>query len=121
MRRAFIAGVVLAAAACQSGRSEKLPAGYAEDIHRICNMEELSGALDLSVAERPLRSGYWLERNLETPEGRKLAATIFPLPPARKAEALRTEARRAGVSPCPTADSWEPTDPGTGTGTGTTR
>ena len=106
VRRAFIGAVVVAAAACQGGRSGGVSSEYAADIHRICNMEELSGALELSVAERPLRSGYWLERNLATPEGRKLAATVFPLPPARKAETLRGEARRAGVAPCPTADSW---------------
>jgi hypothetical protein len=103
VRLAFIAAVV--AGACQNGHPG-LPSGYAEDIDHICRQEELSGALKLAESERALAGAYWLERHISTPEGRKFAASIFPLAPAAKAERLAAEAARVGLPACPTADAW---------------
>ena len=98
---------ILALAACQKGR-EPASDAYAADIDAICHQEERSGALDKPPDQRdPLTTAYWLERNLKTTDGRKFAASIFPLKPADKGARLAAEAKRVGLTKCPIAEAWK--------------
>jgi len=94
---------------CQSGNTPSArDATYAKDVERICNVEELSGALKEDPNARSTLVAVWLGNNLVTQEARELMAQQAQLPPAKKAALLRAEAREVGLSGCPTADTWVP-------------
>jgi hypothetical protein len=109
MRSRRLAVLFALLAGCQEGSDAKPgpSAAYKKDVARICDVETLAG-----VAERPdenpqFVTAMWLGENLETTEARDFLATLGPLPPAEKANLLRSEARRAGLSGCALAASWK--------------
>ena len=98
--------LALVVAGCQSGKQAK-PKAYVEDLERICNAEELSGADEQDPNRRSLFVATWLGNSLVTQEARDLMAKQAPLAPKEKAALLRAEAKEAGLSGCPTADTWQ--------------
>ena len=109
MRVAAVAVVLALAAACQSGKSPApSDSTYAKDVERICNAEQLSGALQEDPSSRAMLVAVWLGNNLVTQEGRDLMVRQAKLAPAEKAALLRAEAREVGLPGCPTADTWQP-------------
>lgn len=101
-----LALVALVFVGCQSGKQAK-PSAYVEDLARICNAEAMSGAGEQDPNRRSLFVATWLGNNLVTQEARDLLAKQAPLPPKEKAALLRGEAKEAGLSGCPTADTWQ--------------
>lgn len=73
----------------------------AQDLGRICNSFELSGAppdSGMTVA------GPWLEKNLRTPEAKALLEDLKK----GNMEETRAEAARQNVVPCPLLDPKQP-------------
>ncbi len=113
-----LALIVLCAAACggesQDSASASAPApaassdaAYHEDVRRICNAEELSGALEEDPNRRAIIVAQWLGNNVVTQEARSLLAQQARLPPKGKRELLLAEAKKAGLPGCKTAEAWQ--------------
>jgi len=79
---------------------------YDRDIDRICNVERLSGALDVPEGGRQLAIAQWLPGALETEDAHTFLVKFGRLGPAEKAAALDAEAKKAGLAECPLARSW---------------
>jgi hypothetical protein len=68
-----------------------------QDLERICNAFELSGAKpDSGLTE----AGPWLEKNVHTPEAKEMLEQLKKGIP----EVAREEAKRHNVAPCPLLD-----------------
>jgi hypothetical protein len=86
---------------------------YEDDIGMLCNAEarwqaaENPGAMmDPGIRRRKMFA--WAEREAKTGEGKKTVGFVAALSgSAEKAKALREEAAKAKVSPCPLAESLE--------------
>lgn len=81
------------------------------DLYRICNAEELSGALDVDPNRRAMHSGIWLAEHIESQSGRELSARLSQLPsPERIAplqEALAASDMRADeIAHCEILYAW---------------
>jgi hypothetical protein len=109
---------LLAIGACGSSKSDADKASattpkdeatlsYHDDVRRICNAEELSGALAEEENRRSMVVAMWLGSNLVTQQARDLLAKQAPLPPAEKRALLLGEARAAGLDACKTAEAWQ--------------
>jgi hypothetical protein len=99
----------VALAGCQEGASSGGPSvsvAYKKDVERICDVEKLAGIADHPGENHQLITAMWLGENLETAEARDFLANLSPMPPADKANALRAEAKRAGLSGCALAATW---------------
>jgi hypothetical protein len=111
-----VTAAAAALAACNSSKSSNSSSAgnaapssdYVEDVRRICNAEQLSGALEQDPNGRSMFVANWLANNLVTQDGRDLMGKQAALEPAAKAELLRAEAKEAGLAECPTADTWGP-------------
>jgi hypothetical protein len=101
--------LLVALAACQDGTSSgpAVSVAYKKDVERICDVEKLAGVADHPGENHQLLTAMWLGENLETSEARDFLATLSPMPPAEKANALRDEAKRAGLSGCALAATWK--------------
>lgn len=97
---------VACAAACQHGGDDAVDPAYARDVDRICNVVERAGAAGTDLNDRTYLTATWLGSNLESTAGRALLTALQPLSARDKANALETEARRAGLPGCPLAADW---------------
>jgi hypothetical protein len=86
--------------------TEALATPMARDVNRICNAEELSGALDLQPAERAMHTGIWLAQNLESQDARDLSAELTKLNPQERVSRLQQVATEHGISPCEILHAW---------------
>jgi hypothetical protein len=77
---------------------------YTEDISKLCNVIQLSGAPDDDA--QTLTTANWLAANLVTKESRMFLISIQPLVGAAKADALDAEAKRVGLVGCPLSAIW---------------
>jgi hypothetical protein len=100
--------LVMLASGCQKGKAS-VPAAYRTDIENACNAEERSGALapGQDPNQRSLLVATWMARSIKTDEARRFLASLANMPPAKKGDALRAEATRAGLPACPTAETWK--------------
>jgi hypothetical protein len=97
MRFAEGAVVLLAVAACT---------GVKDDFDDICHAEERVELTGVSnPAEKAMKLSFWLQRRLRTSTAKDFLAKLATMDPADKGNALRAEAAKHGVSPCPIADS----------------
>lgn len=99
----------VALAGCQEGASSggsSASVAYKKDVERICDVEKLAGISDRPGENHQLITAMWLGENLETAEARDFLANLSPMPPAEKANALRSEAKRAGLPGCALAATW---------------
>jgi hypothetical protein len=98
----------IAATACQQGepRSPPVDPAYAQDISRICNAEELSGAKEQPEGARQMAVAEWLGPAIETEQAREFLAVLTEFTGAAKAKRLRDEAKRVGLGDCALAASW---------------
>ena len=121
-RSALLFGWLLAAAAgCQQSNPSAAdqatgPASpYVQDMDRICNSEERSGALEQPEGARAVAVAQWLGNNIQTAEAREFLVTLARTGPEDKAALIEKEAARAGLSDCPLVRRWrgaaEPTEP----------
>ena len=78
----------------------------ATDLDRLCNAEELSGALDLPTGDRALHTGIWLAKNIETQEARNLAAELTKLGPKERTARLKAKAAEHGIASCAIVHAW---------------
>lgn len=94
---------------CQSGAESGpgVSAAYKKDVARICDVEKLAGVADRPGENAQLLTAMWLGENLETTEARDFLATLSPMPPVEKANALRSEAKKAGLADCALASTWK--------------
>jgi hypothetical protein len=76
-----------------------------DDVHRLCNVLELSGAAQRPPEERIYTTSTWLGDNLRTEAARDLLVRFQQS--ADKAALLRAEAARQGLADCPLAASWD--------------
>lgn len=116
-RSAFLFGWLLAAG-CQQGNPPAADQAtgptspYGQDMDRICNSEERSGALAQPEGARTVAVAQWLGNNLQTAEARAFLVTLAQTRAEEKAALIMKEATRAGLSDCPLARSWSgPADP----------
>lgn len=79
---------------------------YAGDIGKLCDVMQLSNAINEPEVDPRLTTAQWLAANLATQESRLFLARIQPLDGAAKADALEAEARRVGLSACALAADW---------------
>jgi hypothetical protein len=94
-------------AGCQKDSGPAHDPAYVQDVERICNVVERSGAAGLDLADRNYLTATWLGENLASATGRTLLAGIQPLDPPDKARALEMEAARVGITVCPLAADWK--------------
>lgn len=85
---------------------EELATPMARDLNRICNAEELSGALELQPAERAMHTGIWLAQNLESQEARDLSAALTKLGPAERIARLQRATSEHGIKACEILHAW---------------
>jgi hypothetical protein len=76
------------------------------DFDNVCNSEARVGATG-KTPEDYNKAMKWAAANVKTDEVKKFMGSLATIDPSSKAGALRQEAAKAGVSPCPLADSWE--------------
>ena len=75
------------------------------DFDNICNAAERSGAMsEADTTARAVKIAQWLQPQVKTEKARKFMAELAMLDPKKKGQALRGEAKKHGVSPCPIAD-----------------
>lgn len=77
---------------------------YAEDIKRVCNAKELSGAANANPSEAPMLMATYLKGALTTKKAMDLMASMASLTPSARSAKLREEAKKAGLATCPLAD-----------------
>ena len=80
--------------------------GVKDDFDDICHAEErveLTGVS--SPAEKAMKLSFWLQKRLRTSTAKSFLAKLATMDPAQKADALKAEAAKHGVSPCPIAES----------------
>jgi hypothetical protein len=83
--------------------------GAKSDFENVCNAEVRSGAVG-KTSEDYNKAMSWAAANIKTSEVRTFMGTLAALEPSKKSGGLRQEAAKAGVTPCPLADSWESTE-----------
>ena len=76
------------------------------DLDRLCNAEELSGALDLPTGDRALHTGIWLAKNIETQEVRDFVAELTKLGPDERIARLTTKLAEHEISSCEIVHAW---------------
>lgn len=79
---------------------------YKADIQALCDVVHLSGADNISDAERASVTGIWLAQHIATEEAHQFLVKIQPLQGDAKANALDAEAHRIGLGHCALADDW---------------
>ena len=77
------------------------------DFDNLCHAQERSGSTG-TTAEEYANAMRWADRAVKTQEVRGVVARLASMSPYDKGTYLRAEAAKAGVSPCPLADSWSP-------------
>jgi hypothetical protein len=77
------------------------------DFDNLCHAQERSGSTG-TTAEDYANALRWADRSMRTQEARGVVGRLASMAPSDKATLLRAEAAKAGVSPCPLADSWSP-------------
>ena len=77
------------------------------DFDNLCHAQARSGSMG-TTPEDYANAMRWAERAMKTQEVRGVAARLATMSPYDKGTFLRAEAVKAGVSPCPLADSWSP-------------
>jgi hypothetical protein len=97
MRR-WLAGAAIAVLGCNPVKA---------DFDNLCHAQVRSGSTGTSP-EDYANAMRWAERAMKTQEVRGVAARLETMSPYDKGNFLRAEAAKAGVSPCPLADSWAP-------------
>jgi hypothetical protein len=80
---------------------------YTQDFERLCNAEQLSGALDQPEEARTLMVAQWLGKHLETSQVHDFLVHIQRLGAADKADVLDGEAKRLGLASCPLSAVWK--------------
>ncbi len=96
----LLVSATLALCACNGAKS---------DFENVCNAEARSGAVG-KTSEDFNKAMSWAAANVKTDEVRTFMGKLGTLAvqePSKKSGALREEAAKAGVAPCPLADSWE--------------
>ncbi len=76
------------------------------DLDRICNVEELSGALELPSGDRALHTGIWLAKTIETQEIRDFVAELTALDPAPRIQRMQAKLDEHKISPCEILNTW---------------
>lgn len=79
---------------------------YKNDVQKVCNVIELSGAAAHASNDRVYLVATWLGKHLETSDAQKWLASIQRLNGNSKADALEQEARRVGLASCALAAEW---------------
>jgi hypothetical protein len=77
------------------------------DFDNLCRAEERSGSTG-KTPEDYANALRWADRAMRTQDARGVVARLDTMSPYDKGQYLRAEAAKAGVSPCPLADSWSP-------------
>jgi hypothetical protein len=98
--------LAILAAGCQRSAEHAAAPGYADDIRKLCNVMQLSGADAATADQRQLLTANWLSKNLTTAESHEFLVKIQPLDNESKAQALEREAARVEVGACPLAAEW---------------
>jgi hypothetical protein len=90
------------------GESEsELPKTALEvDLDRICNAEELSGALEMPSGDRALHTGIWLAKTIETQEARDFVAELTKLESVARIEVLQAKLAEHKISHCEIVNTW---------------
>ena len=76
------------------------------DLDRICNAEEMSGALELPTGDRALHTGIWLAENIETQEIRDFVAELTKLGPEARTTRLQTKLAEHAITDCEIVHTW---------------
>lgn len=104
------------AAQAEPASAEVAPAPEAQpktalelDLDRLCNAEELSGALDLPTGDRALHTGIWLAKNIETQEVRDFVAELTKLGPEERIARLKTKLAEHEIVACEIVHAWSGT------------
>ena len=105
-KSADVAKAEAEAAKVETPAPEALDTPMARDIDRICNAEELSGALDLQPGERAMHAGIWLAENLESQEARNLSAALTKLSPDERIARLQNEVEANRIPSCEILHAW---------------
>ena len=77
------------------------------DFDNLCHAQERSGSTG-TAPEDYANAMRWADRAMRTQEARGVVGRLAAMSPYDKGTFLRAEAAKAGVSPCPLADSWSP-------------
>lgn len=77
------------------------------DFDNLCHAQERSGSMG-TTSEDYANALRWADRAMRTQEARGTVGRLATMSPYDKGVFLRAEAAKAGVSPCPLADSWSP-------------
>lgn len=96
--RIWLVGAAVLAMGCDPVKS---------DFERLCHAQERSGSTG-TTPEDYANALRWADRAMRTQEARGVIAKVSTMSPYDKGQYLRAEAAKAGVSPCPLADSWAP-------------
>jgi hypothetical protein len=75
------------------------------DFDNLCHAQERSGSTG-TTPEDYANAMRWADRAMRTQEARGVVGRLATMSPNDKGVFLRAEAAKAGVSPCPLADSW---------------
>ena len=77
------------------------------DFDNLCHAQERSGSTG-TTPEDYANAMRWADRAMRTQEARGVVGRLANMSSSDKGNFLRAEAAKAGVSPCPLADSWSP-------------
>jgi len=120
MKAIALASLLVSLVACQSKAKEEVaeapPAQAPEqaqpmtplalDLDRICNAEELSGALDLPSGDRALHTGIWLAKTIETQEARDFVAELTKLEADARIQLLEVKLAEHKITQCEILHTW---------------
>lgn len=77
------------------------------DFDNLCHAQERSGSTG-TTPEDYANAMRWADRAMRTQDARGITGRLATMSPQEKGTFLRAEAAKAGVTPCPLADSWSP-------------
>lgn len=104
-KRLLLALLTLTLLGCKGDKVDDTAAiEYAEDIKRVCNAKELSGASNADPTQAPMMMATFLKGALTTKKAQELMANMASMTPSAKTSTLRDEAKKAGLASCPLAD-----------------
>lgn len=120
MKAIALASLLFSLVACQSKAKEEVvtappapPAeasqpmtGFALDLDRICNVEDLSGALELPSGDRALHTAIWLAKTIETQEARDFLAELTKLEADARIQLLEVKLAEYKITSCEILHTW---------------